>query len=678
MAGAGPARANGDDDHDQEFINPYAFVPFAPVPGGRAEPAGHDRLGTGRLSGRIAVTASARTAIMIRGTEENGEPLLPWRPGPDGARNAIIPGSSFAGAVRSLHETIVGGCLRVFDREFLPTYRDVAVPGSFDDLLMCLVTESDGDGTPTSMIRCDDVVWVDAVALGRIVGPLRSGMALRLADPPFTQRITEWGRDRVEIAEAWDAGEPVPGTWLVLIGDAGARLGVETYRIALGRISDGPEPVTVDGAAWTEYERCALDAADMRVERTDRASLDRLRAREAARPPDDAAVSWNGMLVGHRQLVRPWLRPGTVLWIREQGGRIVDLRPAVLWRFSGAHPAEERVPPELIACRDPADLCPTCRTFGSADVERAEDVEDTEDREQARQRSYAGHVRFTDLTTRRTAPDEGPVRELAPLSTPRPGSGQFYLDNRGEVLPPPGSETTLRQWGSHADAREPRRLRGRKYYWITKPGSPRRADRRAHHSADTTTRARIFAPEKRFTTTVWFDGLSVAELGGLLAALQPALLLAPASSHSANRAVCLPIGGGKPFGFGALSPTVALERVDSAGSRYGDEQPPAVTVATAVAAFRESVPEGIRDTVWPALGAVLTPDHVNPERVWYPPGEPWSRRRAQPEQFDRGFEFWKATQGQRMKRGDRPLTPLPDPAAGPEAQYLPIVRKAQW
>jgi len=44
------------------------------------------------------------------------------------------------------------------------------------------------------------------------------------------------------------------------------------------------------------------------------------------------------------------------------------------------------------------------------------------------------------------------------------------------------------------------------------------------------------------------------------------------------------------------------------------------------------------------------------------------------EWFDRGYEFWKTSRGQRMrKEPDRPLVPLPDAAAGADQQYLKIV-----
>ena len=665
--------------HDEAFINPYTFVPFPSAGGVKAEPAGHDRLGPGHYSGRITVSGTARTAIMVRGSVENDEPVLPWHPGANGTRQAIVPGSGLAGAVRSLHETLAGGCLRVFDHEFLPTYRDMASRNSFDRLVMALVTEVDGKGRPLAMILCTDVVWTDAVDLQRVVRePLHTGMVLDIDERDMTAIGTDWGRERVGIEAATPRSDPVEGAWLVLVADAGAREQDEVFRIALARLPDGPESVSVDDQAWTDYERCALDAEDMRQQRKDQGRLDALRLKETGYSTGQALtelmkdVRWNDHDIGRRQLVRPWARPGTVLWVRRKDGEITDLRPAVLWRHSGQRPAGERVPESLRACRYPRDLCPSCRIFGSVDAQRREEDD------KARQCSYAGHVRFTDLVAAKCAPTDGPVRPLAPLSSPRSGSGQFYLDNGNSVLPQRDNEV-LREWGGSADSRQPRQLRGRKYYWSTRPAKqhPRRSDKRKHHSDEMVTSARVFEHQQRFDTTVCFDGLTLPELGGLLAALQPALLLTPASSHR-DPAVCLPIGGGKPFGFGALETRLTLDRIDSAGSRYGEEEPPDVTIEQAVEQFRTSIPEGIRDTVWPALSAVLTLDHVDPDHVWYPPGASWNEHHTgRPdalESFDRGYEFWKTSRGQRMrKEPDRPLVPLPDAAAGADQQYLKIV-----
>ncbi|MGI8815027.1 MAG: hypothetical protein ACR2G2_07005 [Pseudonocardia sp.] len=664
---------------NDKFVNPYTFVP---LPEGeevaRDEPGGHSRLAAERYSGRIAVTAQARTQIMVRGTTENDQPLLPWRPGLDGSRTAIIPGSSFAGAVRSLHETIAGGCLRIFDRDYVPTYREVASPGSFNGLRMGLVSEADDEGRPSKMWLCSTIVWANAVELQRALPAgetLQTGLVLRMTGTASTHLGREFLGDLRGVASA----DPAAGNWLVLVADAGARESVTTFRIALGELPTRPSNVTVSETDWDTYRRCAFDSDDLRGVRKDERHLASLRATEAAYQPADvsgklmAKVEWKRHSIGYRQRVRPWVRPGTVLWANGTGNRITRLRPAVLWRRPGHIAAGERVDTALHACTDPKSLCPSCRVFGSADVEKRGDDE------AARQRSYAGHLRFTDLVTKKTKPNDGPIHTIAPLSSPRPGAGQFYLDNDGETFSPSRDEI-LRHWGGKAD-RKPRPLRGRKYYWLTTPANvkPGRDEARQHHSDKLTAKVRVFPNQTPFTGTVWFDGLTSAELGGVLVALQPNRLIQSASSHRPGP-VCLPIGGGKPFGFGALGTTVVLERIDSADSRYGGGESPTISFDDAVRAFEASVPEGIKERVWPAVSAALTLDHVDRHRVWYPPGATWDvhgrGRDADLRRFDEGYEFWAQTQGQRLrKEPDRPLLALPEADAGAAAQYLTIIEK---
>ena len=101
-----------------EFVNPYTMVPSAPP--GRGAPPGHDSLGRDRLAGWIELTITARTPLLLGHREDGGAPAL--LVAPDGS--VVIPGSSLHGAVRSLHETLAGGCLRVLAATDVPVHRD--------------------------------------------------------------------------------------------------------------------------------------------------------------------------------------------------------------------------------------------------------------------------------------------------------------------------------------------------------------------------------------------------------------------------------------------------------------------------------------------------------------------------------------------------------------------------
>ncbi|MFC7617294.1 hypothetical protein ACFQV2_31595 [Actinokineospora soli] len=56
------------------------------------------------------------------------------------------------GAVRSLHETVAGGCVRVFDGEFVPRYRDAAVRSVIGDVVLAVVHRMFPEGPPEVML----------------------------------------------------------------------------------------------------------------------------------------------------------------------------------------------------------------------------------------------------------------------------------------------------------------------------------------------------------------------------------------------------------------------------------------------------------------------------------------------------------------------------------------------
>ena len=116
-------RQTTDERHYRErmaerFVNPYTFVPF-PERIERRKPSGHHLLGAGNLSGAFTVTWTFTSPFQAPA-------------GQSGTAVLRLPGSSVKGAVRSLHETLAGGCLRVFHEDFVPSYRDQARARSAD------------------------------------------------------------------------------------------------------------------------------------------------------------------------------------------------------------------------------------------------------------------------------------------------------------------------------------------------------------------------------------------------------------------------------------------------------------------------------------------------------------------------------------------------------------------
>jgi CRISPR-associated protein (TIGR03986 family) len=392
--------------------------------------------------------------------------------------------------------------------------------------------------------------------------------------------------------------------------------------------------------------------------------------------------------IGHRRVVTGRLWEGDVFWARTRndGASVVvdELSLAALWRHPGWDPDQDpvrhpegwsagaRVPAGLLGCSDPGELCPTCRVFGSADTRVREGAVG------ARQRAYAGHVRFGDACS-----DE-PVGlqplQRAPLGAPRPGAGQFYLAYTDDS-PARKERKPTREWGSDPDAGSRRPLRGRKFYWHADPAQqaiPRHQARshqmtRPDQTESELVSTRHLAPAGTvLRQRVTFGNLSRAEFGGLLAAFEPHRVLAPAEPPGP---LLLHLGGGKPLGLGSCTATVSDLRVWTAASRYGGGPDEPADAGACTAEFTASCSRELIDNVWPSLTAVLARGTVDPAQVWYPPGEYWPDQKADPEAFDKPFAFFTASSGMHIEPPgkQRRLIPLPDPAGGD--QSLPIIGK---
>lgn len=141
------------------FVNPYSFVPLPrTVRADREAPTWHDGRNAATVySGTIGVEWTLRTPLLLPANAlEEG-----WRK----KSHIRIPGSSLAGAVRSLHETMFNGCMRVLDDTFVPAYREAA--HSYPDLTLAIVSKADENGVPQELMLCRDPVWVDSLELLR-------------------------------------------------------------------------------------------------------------------------------------------------------------------------------------------------------------------------------------------------------------------------------------------------------------------------------------------------------------------------------------------------------------------------------------------------------------------------------------------------------------------------------
>jgi hypothetical protein len=693
---------------DDVFVNPYTFVPM-PRRVTRDKPRGHLGLGDDGRTGWFDVT-----------WEFVSEYLLPQdAPALDSASALAIPGSSIKGAVRSVHEVLADGCLRVFDGDTLPVHRESAVHHAEWTLsVVCEVDET--TGAVTAVQPCDAVVWIEAGQVHKAIAAadLRSGSRIAIPgsanadgslnvkavtiprDPPSRRRVDS------SVAVVAPVADPTPsGTeWVLHVTDAHARRTDRPYYVAAGQLRGASRLVSPTG--WESFQRLCAGSADGPAPQT---SVDHTGCPVGPEHTDwpGEGVNFIGQTIGYRRRADGWLGIGDTVWVRKGTDPVTHLKLSLLWRMEGKHspgarvgasPAEHANGPTAspLPCVDPESLCPTCAMFGSADTEGG--------RKNAEQRSYASHVRFGPLRsvdpasrTRQVSVTLAQV-DLPPLSSPRPSSGMFYLSHEGvnpAQLKAVSGVAPKATWGSSLDAGSPRRLAGRKFYWHgASPDSefPRHR-RRPGNAASQCRTGQVVAAGTVLRGRVWFDNLDPAQLGLLLAAVEPALVLHDLDGGQtdtrrcavvADRTFAHHLGGGKPLGYGSVVATIDRSSLvaHTAASRYGAQSAPVVEPSTLASEARRNRCDGDQDGApesWYALASVLALGRVPAERIWYPPAALWSTRVTGPpgartfnDKFDESYNFFQVFRGGGIG-ARQPMQPLP--LVEDVDQSLPIPEK---
>ncbi|MGH3942727.1 MAG: hypothetical protein ACRDTG_29720 [Pseudonocardiaceae bacterium] len=652
------------------FINPYTFVPFPAQPPQRSKPHDHHTLATekdeARFSGRITARLVARSPLLVRNVGSAAPVVDDVATAPRTSTGGLfIPGSSLHGAIRSLHETLTGSCLRVFDPDFVPVYRDIATGELRPHWDLGVVDEVDHAGRPVKLIRCTETRWVPLTTLARAMpggSAVTTGQRFRLTESAFaTQQDTQAEEDE----ETPPATLDPKGEWAVLVTDDRARRPTQPYHCAVGRLPAAPRPVALTDRAWQKYLR-AVEGAKQTM-KGNKPSLE-AEVAQLARPGTTVGDVLGELLKqrpGRWLRPRPWLHKGQVVWLAPGKGGFVDgIALSYLWRTAGQDSAGKRLPDERFhPCHDPDELCPSCRVFGSADVR---DVGGRGvDRRLAEQRSYRGHVRVLDAVLKSGGPLGAPV-VLPATGSPRPGSGQFYLDDPQADKAPLVYQKPRNRWGT-PDARQPRRLRGRKFYWHTDPQIDERRKRwRRHDHAPEGERVELVAAGSAYQLDVAFDGLTKAEIGGLVAALQPDRLFA--TQHyplpypvTADPEYAIHVGGGKPLGLGSCQARDLRIVADGVESRYLGAQRPVLDPADLIAAFVADHAD--LSPTWQNVAAALHTGHVDSRIVSYPTAINWADNEGicGGEKQHQAFKWFQQTIGEGLKdgTGGRPFVPLP-------------------
>ena len=627
-------------------INPYTFLPVSDDVV-RSEPNGHRKLGEDRYSGSFTLTLTAKTPLLLGPLVADG----PMPPTAVGDGQVIIPGSSLAGAIRAIHEAMNNSCLRIIDGGYRAVHRHAVSAQLLQDttdksLRMAIVAHVTPAGLPDLVHLCDDVVWVPATHFA--VTP-RTGMRLNLPDSPSVTRSQQRGPRLSEVEPK--VSEDPGGRWVVLVTDLRARDKAHPVYFACGRLVQPYHSVTVPPSTQAALARAIETSSDLHgehVTQTGYCDVER-----------NGKVLGQRLKLGHDVAAMGPLPEGTPVWVRTEHdadglASVSEIRLSLAWRRTSRIRTLERVPKSLRPCQDPADLCPSCRLFGSAGAD------DKSDGGPTAQNSYRGHIRFLDAVA--TKPPVVEQLRRAPLSSPKPTAGQFYLDNAGaeESVHP---DVPTAQWDSSGDSPDARKIRGRKFYWRTHQGTgafpvPQHrgrifGQRNAAQAKDVT----VLGKGSSFTTTVTFDNLSRQEIGSLLAASSPHRVL--------GEERVLTVGGGRPFGWGAVRGVIAHFVASNALSRYvgaGQDEP--LTAEACLAAYQEEITSKPAASQWPTLAKLLKVNlpEVMDAYVWYPPnpkaGEEGITKGTKA--YDEGFRFWQGTNGTQFeKRPDTPLKSLP-------------------
>lgn len=574
--------------------------------------------------------------------------LLPQAHRPVRAGQVVIPGSSVKGALRSLHEALMGGCLRVVDEEFVPVYRQPAVAKD-GDWRLAVVTEATRQGRATHVKVCEQTAWVP-------VGMLRAALGRKPQTGDMVD-IEDWalkphqGLDRDEVED--DGGVSTGDGWIVLVGDSGTRQKSHQFFCAAGRLpTDDAGTRAVAESAWAEYAELCEGTNDLRLIKQ-KPDAPRYRGWRNGRVFID--VRWKSDTVGSRRAVTGRLWAGDVVWawVNPETGQVEHLAMAAIWRVPGDGPLAERIPDAVRACDDPANLCLSCRLFGSADTTTAESGREAD------QRSYAGHLRIGDAVASGVTTTS--VR-LAPLGAPRLGAGQFYLQNADTEPASDKAELPAAYWGSKRDEKTARPVRGRKFYWNGDPEvqrPPRHIAREGQRNDAMTGQRHLVPAGAVFRQVIAFDNVPKAELASLLLTLLPGLFL-PRAEKLVSADYQLRLGGGKPLGLGSASVKVSDLWYQDAGQRYAGQQ----RVRQSPAGFFNAVYMDVYNLAgrpvtrnWPTLSRILRGDGVDQELIWYPLGGEWSDERNR----DLSFKFFDQTNGLCLDKRREPVVPLPDP-----------------
>ena len=643
-----------NDKHDSGdfFINPYTFVPL-PEKIERSSPRGHSELANDGFSGSFDWVLTLQTPLLLPSDDS------------DTTTGSILhyPGSSLRGALRSLHESLAGGCMRALEDDYVPVHRETMNALQSGDRLVVVREIDPATDRVVSVEETNSITWVRLNALHGLL-PLHSGQTLDI-DPA--------GRNLIQVKSRHEVHDPADVSagsgWVLHLSDSTSLRDKHNYYVPVGRLTG--KRISIDDKTWTRYVNDCAGSADLLNRRAPIASTAQHKPSTTNWPSKQVrhGVGAARQLVGTRRKIDGWLSEGDTVWLTADG----RLKMSAIWRRAGSKSIAERLPgASHLACTDPFSVCPTCAVFGSVSTVR------TVDNEQA---GYATHIHVGWGTSREPAqPDTftevSPTNVwIAPLRNPKPSSGGFYLEAPPESKRSADKKEThvpRAHWRAENDpANAPRKIRGRKSYWHGQVADTNRTPRqkaRRHHLGNAN--GQIQAGERYqiptgtvISSKITFENLDSEQLAWLLAAANPSEFFNDSDKETSQ--YWIHIGGGKPLGYGSASPQIRNFQVFSASSRYGSSEDSMFDLPSAWKLTRQSADARSLTETHRALKKVLKPDAVHADRIWYPTTLRFNQQGT--EDFDKSFEWFSKHSGGRLityRNGQTGpngnLVPLPD------------------
>ena len=360
----------------------------------------------------FSVTYQAVTPLALSGSGSGDNEADPRGPHRLLNGQAILPGSSIIGAARALHEALTDSCLRVIDLDFLPVHRDPAVAQAAAQWRMAVATG------PDEVILCDPItfagnpypaVWIKAGSLDR---HMRVNATQRF-------HVTAEDHDLTVRHARLEGGEGVAVTrcessqcdathWRTIVSSTvGKRVRSPRHDQHPYHLPFAPEgsedsvaPLSKSVTSALAYD--AKDAGDVVAAR--RVTTATFRSVTGDRR------SARGAAARERRLgTSGWTTPGRANLLV---GVVANGRcpPGVRQRIGAYTP-----------CDDATARCPSCAMFGMV-----EERDGGKEQGAATVQAYRGHVRIGMASVSEV--DEEAVR-LTEMGAPRPGAGQFYLEN---------------------------------------------------------------------------------------------------------------------------------------------------------------------------------------------------------------------------------------------------------